>query len=141
MIKQAIELCYNYHKGQVDKAGKPYFLHPMTVALNCNNDDEKVVALLHDILEDTEITVEELIEKGIPERLCRSIVVITKKENDSYEKYVDRVAKDPIAIAVKIKDLEHNMDVSRLQDPTQKDYDRIEKYRKVHSKLLNYKTM
>ena len=123
------------HEGQVDKGGKPYFLHPITVALSCQNESEKVVALLHDILEDTDTTPATLLELGVTEKELEAIQLLTKPKKEDYLHYVGRVSKNTIARHVKMSDLLHNMDLSRLPYITQKDIERKKKYEKAYAFL------
>lgn len=116
------------HKGQVDKGGKPYVFHPITVALMCNSESEKIVALLHDILEDTDTTVEELRLIGLYQEEIEAIQILKKDVNENYFSYIEKVAENRIARTVKKADLTHNMDISRLPNPTKQDFDRVKKY-------------
>jgi (p)ppGpp synthase/HD superfamily hydrolase len=114
------------HKGQVDKVGVDYINHPLTVSNNCQSEDEKIVALLHDVLEDTKVTKEDLLlffDSYIVEAVC----LLTHKPEDSYMDYLAKIKANPIAKAVKIQDLKHNMDLSRFETPSAKDYERVEK--------------
>ena len=114
------------HKGQVDKVGVDYINHPLTVSNNCTGDDEKIVALLHDALEDTKVTKEDLLlffDSYIVEAVC----LLTHNPNDSYMDYLAKIKANPIAKAVKLADLKHNMDLSRFPNPTQCDIERVEK--------------
>ena len=112
------------HKGQVDKAGVDYINHPLTVSINCKNEKEKIVALLHDVLEDTKVTKEDLLLFFCDE-IVDAICLLTHNENDTYVDYLTKIKDNPLARAVKIQDLKHNMDLSRLANPTKKDYERI----------------
>lgn len=135
MLAKAIKLCYEAHKNQVDKGGSPYYLHPIYVALNMKTEEQKIVALLHDVVEDTEITIEDLKNKGFSKKIVDAVEVITKKK-ESYETYLRKVKENDLARAVKIGDIKNNMDVSRLKEITEKDIARIEKYRKALAYLL-----
>lgn len=133
----AKETAEKAHEGQVDKGGKPYINHPIKVANSLNNKEQKIIAYLHDVLEDTEITKENLLELGLPQKIVHSIDVITKKENVSYDDYLNIVKSDINARTVKIADIKHNMDISRIENPTKKDFDRIEKYKRALKILEN----
>lgn len=130
MLNKALLLSYEAHKDQVDKAGLPYFLHPIFVALNMETVEQKTVALLHDVVEDTDITLEDLRKEGFPDEIIEAVDAITKTEDD-YEKYIQRVKTNALATAVKIADLKHNSDLSRLKTVTEKDLKRLEKYKKA----------
>lgn len=131
MLSKALEICYQAHANQVDKAGKPYYLHPIQVALMCNTIDEKVVALLHDVIEDTDYTIDDLIRIGFSKEIIDAIECITKKGNEPYENYIKRVSENPIAKAVKINDITHNSDLTRIKNPTLEDIKRTEKYKEI----------
>lgn len=135
MLASAIKLCYEAHKNQVDKGGSPYYLHPIYVALNMESEEQKIVALLHDVIEDTEITIGDLKKKGFSEKIIEAVDAITKK-GESYEEYLKKVKDNELAKAVKIEDIKNNMDVSRLKEITEKDIARIEKYKKALAYLL-----
>ena len=131
-LQQAIQLAKKYHEGQVDKAGKPYFLHPQTVASLVDDLDAKIVAYMHDLIEDTPVTKEFLLECGFDEYIVDAVDMLThKNENDDYFEYVRGVAKNPLAKKVKIADLTTNSDLTRLDKPTKTDFKRAEKYKKA----------
>ena len=130
ILVNKLELAYAIalvaHKGQVDKVGVDYINHPLTVSKNCTTEKEKIVALLHDVIEDTKVTKEDLLlffDGEIVEAVC----LLTHKEEDSYMDYLAKIKTNPIAKAVKIQDLKHNMDLSRFTNPSEKDYERNEK--------------
>ncbi|MCR5700193.1 MAG: HD domain-containing protein [Candidatus Saccharibacteria bacterium] len=113
VFETALQIALSAHSGQIDKQGNPYILHPLAVAAQLDNLDLKTVALLHDVIEDTETTAGELIEKGIPEYLVEVVVILTKPPKMSYEEYLQRIKADPMALAVKKADLAHNTSPSR----------------------------
>jgi (p)ppGpp synthase/HD superfamily hydrolase len=127
----AFEIAKEAHAGQTDKAGLDYILHPQQVAAMVTTDEEKAVALLHDIIEDTDVTAGELLAKGLPENVVEAVKALTKKDNQNYAAYLAGVKKNRLATAVKLADLKHNSDLSRLEKITQKDRERAEKYRKA----------
>ena len=127
----AFEISKTAHAGQTDKAGLDYILHPLQVAAEVTTDEEKAVALLHDIIEDTDVTASELLAKGLPDNVVEAVEALTKKHNQNYAAYLAGVKKNRLATAVKLVDLKHNSDLSRLEKITQKDRDRAEKYRKA----------
>jgi len=127
----ALEIARKAHKGQVDKAGVDYIQHPIAVAHMLLTDEEKAVAYLHDTLEDTEYTAQDLLDAGINDDVVTAVVIITKKQGQEYFEYLSAVKSNVLARAVKIADLTHNMDLSRLQIVTEEDILRIEKYRKA----------
>lgn len=127
------ELAYNIaskaHKGQKDKGGEDYFKHPLTVSNKLSGEKDKIVALLHDVIEDTDVTVNDLKEAGFSDEVVLAVSAITKKAGEDYEEYLNRVKQNPVALRVKIEDMEHNSDISRIKNPTEKDLKRLEKYR------------
>ena len=131
MLELAVKVATEAHKGQVDKGGKPYIGHPTAVAASVNEPDQKIVAYLHDVIEDTPITAEDLLNMGFSSKIVDSIKLLTKDKSVPYEEYLKKIRSDSCARAVKIADLKHNMDLRRIPNPTEKDYARLEKYKKA----------
>ena len=119
------------HQGQTDKAGRDYILHPMAVADQMDTDEEKTVALLHDILEDTSVTEATLKNLFGPE-IADAVISMTRRPGEPYDDYIRRLGKNPLARRVKLADLRHNMDLSRLPVVTDQDLQRAEKYRRAY---------
>jgi (p)ppGpp synthase/HD superfamily hydrolase len=117
------------HQGQIDKAGQPYISHPEFVASQVTGDEAKAVAWLHDVIEDTPITFDDLRSEGLSETVIEAVAALTKQDSESYETYLKRVAANPIAKAVKLADLKHNMDTSRLTVIDDKARARLGKYK------------
>ncbi|MDA2705002.1 GTP pyrophosphokinase [Bacillus cereus] len=130
-IKIAHEIAKKAHGGQVDKAGVDYIKHPEAVASFVNTAEEKATAYLHDVLEDTEITTVDLLNAGIPHNVVEAVQVLTKEKYTSYFEYLSRVKGNSLARTVKLADLKHNSDRSRLARITDKDLKRLKKYRKA----------
>lgn len=118
----ALEIAKAAHSGQKDKGGFDYILHPVTVSNFCETDDAKVAALLHDVVEDTEITIENLREMGVKSEILAAVDAISKREGEDRNDYLDRVAKDKIATEVKFCDMLHNSDYTRLSGVCPIDY-------------------
>lgn len=114
MTKRAMNLAYRAHEGQVDKGGMPYILHPVHVAEQMTDEVSATVALLHDVLEDTDITVDDLRKDDFPEEVIEAVVLLTRDRNVPYPKYIERVRTNELARRVKLADLRHNLDTSRL---------------------------
>lgn len=133
---KALEIAIKAHYGQVDKGLHPYILHPVRVSSNCQTIEARTIALLHDVIEDTDYRAEKLISEGIPKHIVEKVEVLTRKKGDTYNEYIDRIAQDNLAREVKIADLKDNLDLSRIAIPTEDDYKRCEKYRKVLDKLM-----
>lgn len=130
-LERAIAIAAAAHAGQTDKAGAPYILHPLRVMLAVRTIDERIVAVLHDVLEDTPVTAEELRAEGFPEHLLEALAAVTKIEGEDYEDFVRRAASHPIGRVVKLADLADNSDRSRLATVTAKDEERLERYRRA----------
>ena len=129
--KKAYEIAKKAHLGQIDKAGEDYIKHPEKVASFVNSDEEKAVAYLHDVIEDTELTLEDLREYGFSEEVLEAVDVITKKKGQDYQTYLNSVKENKLARMVKLADLRHNSDLTRLINITEKDIERKEKYQKA----------
>lgn len=126
----ALQIAQKAHAGQVDKAGKDYIFHPMRVASYMDTDIEKAVAYLHDVLEDTDVTVDEL-RNQFPDEIVDAVITLTRKQKETYSEYIQRIAKSKLAKKVKVADLLHNLDITRIKEPTKYDYQRLEKYKKA----------
>ena len=135
---KALELCTEKHAGQVDKAGKPYLGHIARVAGEFY-DEKAIVALLHDIVEDTDVNPGELLQKGFTKEIVDAVVAITKKENESYESFIERVGKNKMAREVKIADLEDNMNIRRLPRISEEDMVRLNNYLTAWRYLISLK--
>lgn len=130
-LKDAIALATKAHAGVVDKGGNPYIEHPLRVMARVEGVPAKMAAVLHDVLEDTEVTAEQLLALGCPAEVVAAVEALSKREGESYEAFVTRAAKDPIARAVKRADLLDNSDESRLaQLPPEQAARLREKYRR-----------
>ena len=134
-IELARALAAYAHEGQLDKAGQPYLSHPVAVAEKVHTPEEKVTALLHDALEDT-FVLPETIGNLFGAEILTAVQAVTKMPGESYMDFVARAKQTPIARAVKLADLEHNMDLSRIPNPTGEDLARVEKYRKAKAFLM-----
>lgn len=135
LLKLAEKTADEAHKDQVDKGGHPYIEHPRAVAASLKNTEYKIIGFLHDVVEDTPITPEDLKSMGFTDRIVNSVRLVTKTENYVYEEYLSEIKKDEGARNVKMADLRHNMDLSRIPSPTEKDMKRIEKYKKSYAYL------
>lgn len=135
--RRAYALAKKAHLGQKDKGGNDYIEHPKAVASMMDTDIEKAVAYLHDVVEDTKISFDDLKEYGFPNQIIEAVKALTKQKNESYGVYIDRVIKNPIAKKVKLADMKHNSDITRIKNPSQKDYDRCQKYLDKIQYLIN----
>jgi (p)ppGpp synthase/HD superfamily hydrolase len=135
-IERAIEIAANAHAGQRDKAGQPYIFHPLRVMFRVNGEHEQMAAVLHDVVEDTAITIDDLAREGFPSEVLRAIAALTKLPGETRLEAAARAAADPIARKVKLADNAENMDLSRIPNPTEKDYARCREYEEVRALLL-----
>lgn len=135
-LNRAIEIATEAHKGQFDKAGNEYIGHPLRVMEMGKTEEEKIVGVLHDVIEDTDWTFEALEAEGFSMEVIDALKCVTKvSENENYDDFIDRVKKNPLAVAVKINDLTDNMDIRRLPYLSDKDVKRLKKYLKAYKKL------
>ena len=134
-LDRAIELAKQHHEGQTDKAGKPYIEHPLRVMSQVESEEEKIVAVLHDIVEDTDISLDDLRNEGFSEKVVSAVECLTKQDGENYDSYIERISFNPLAVKIKLADLEDNSDLTRLPEVTDKDLERIEKYDKALEKL------
>lgn len=135
MLEKARKIAEKAHAGQRDKGGNPYILHPIRVMERCETELEKITAVLHDVLEDSEYTLEDLRKEGFADEILEALICLTHLEGEGYMEYIERVCKNPLATRVKYADLQDNMDLSRILHPTEKDYARLEKYKKAKMRI------
>ncbi len=134
-IELAKALCKFAHRRQTDKAGVPYYLHPFAVADKVSGEEEKIVAYLHDVIEDTNICI-GTVQNLFGNTVATAVLSVTKRKDEPYMDFIRRAKQNPIGRAVKLADLEHNMDTSRLPAVTDKDKDRLKKYREARNILM-----
>ncbi len=146
LFYKSLEIVTRLFEDKVDKGGLPYSIHLLKVYGGVDDDLEKVCALLHDVVEDTEVTFDELKEMGYPKEVIEVLELLTKPKGADYQKYIDKiVASGNIhAMNVKLSDLRHNMDIKRIKNPTVNDYERVNKryapaYEKIQNKLNELK--
>ncbi|MBR2336041.1 MAG: GTP pyrophosphokinase [Clostridia bacterium] len=131
MTKKALKLCFEAHKDQIDKSGMPYVFHPFHLAEQMKDEETTIVALLHDVIEDTDYTYDDLRKLGFNKQIISALELMTHDDNVPYMEYVAAIKTNPIARAVKIADLRHNSDLSRIDVVTPRDMERAEKYKKA----------
>ena len=134
-LERAIEIAVTAHKGQKEKSGAPYILHPLRVMLSVESEEERIVGVLHDVVEDTPWTFDQLRDEGFSEAILAALDTVTIRENEDYSTFISRSADNVIGRPVKIADLRDNMDLSRIPQPTEKDHKRMEKYTKAMAQL------
>ncbi|MBX2952300.1 MAG: hypothetical protein KF870_07330 [Leadbetterella sp.] len=137
MLEKAINIATKAHKGQKDKAEQPYILHLIRVMLKGKTEEEQICGMLHDLLEDTNWTADDLKKEGFPESVIQTIQTVTKLEGETYDDFIGRILLDETAIRVKINDLEDNMAIRRLTEITPKDAERLNKYLLAYKRLTD----
>jgi (p)ppGpp synthase/HD superfamily hydrolase len=130
-VEDAVSIAARAHRGQTDKAGAPYLLHPLRMMLRMDTEAAMMAAVLHDVVEDTEWTLERLREAGFSEEVLEAVDCLTHREGESYQQFVERVRTNRIARQVKIADLEDNMNVRRINQLGPKELERLEKYHRA----------
>jgi hypothetical protein len=128
MLEKAIQIATSAHEGQCDRSGQPYILHPIRVMTHCSTIFEKICAVLHDVVEDTPITLSDLRTEGFSEDVITVVDLLSHRAGESYAAFIERICTDVRACRVKRADLRDNMDMSRLQNPTPEDFERMVKY-------------
>ena len=128
LIETSLHTALRAYADKIDKAGREYILHPLRVMAKMKTDLEMSAALLHDVLEDSEITAEQLLAEGIPAEVVEAVQCLSRKENEDYQDFVARAKKNKLAANVKIADIEDNIDVLRLTSLDEYDLARIKKY-------------
>ena len=135
VLSAALRIAIYAHDGQVDRAGKPYIFHPLTVATMTDSFDAFITAILHDVLEDSDVTACDLLAAGIPDHIVEALAFLTHDKDEPYMAYVEKIKSNDLARAVKLADLKHNSDLSRLPVVTEKDRYRAEKYKRAMALL------
>jgi (p)ppGpp synthase/HD superfamily hydrolase len=134
-LDTALQIMAQAHAGQVDKAGQPYVLHPIRVMMRLATLEERVVALLHDVVEDSDLTLDDLRARGFSPAVVAAVDCLTKVEGETYDAFVSRVLTDPLAARVKIADLLENIDLTRLTEVREADLARVAKYHRALARL------
>ena len=137
-IERAIQIAVEAHAGAKDKGGKPYILHPLNVMMRLETEEEQIVAILHDVVEDTDWTFESLSEEGFSKIIIEALRTITKySQDEDYEEFIQRSLSNEIGRKVKIADLKENLDITRIGELDKKDIQRINKYKRALEVLMN----
>jgi (p)ppGpp synthase/HD superfamily hydrolase len=131
LLEKAIAIAVDAHREQKDRYGAPYILHPLRVMARVSTCPEKIIAVLHDVVEDTDWTFKDLKGEGFPAKVIEALKCVTKKDGEAYEVFVKRSASNPLARRVKVADLEDNMDMRRMPVVTEQDRARLQKYLKA----------
>lgn len=136
-LSRAIEIAARAHAGQEDKGGSPYILHPIRVMLKTGSETERICAILHDVLEDTDVSNTALLQEGFPEEILSVLDCVTTRQGETYDDFIDRILENETACRVKLADLADNMDLSRIPNPTDKDRQRLAKYQDAAKRITN----
>jgi hypothetical protein len=137
LLGKAVAIAAEAHQKQFDKSGRlPYILHPVRMMLRGQTIAERIVAVLHDVVEDTPWTLEQLGAAGFPDDVLAAIDCLTRRPEETYDEFIDRILTNPLATRVKRYDLEDNMDVTRLDTLTQKDLERLQRYHRAHQRVM-----
>ena len=139
-LDRAIQIAAKVHQGQKDKYGAPYILHPIRVMMRVDSEIEKTVAILHDVVEDSELTVEDLKSEGFSSEVAEAIDALSKRDGEVYDDYINRASLNKLAVKIKISDLEDNMDLRRIDVVTDKNKESMAIYHKAWVKLTKQAT-
>ncbi len=135
-LEHAIMLAVQIHHTQTDRAGQPYILHPLRVMLRLDGEVDRIVGILHDVVEDSDLTLDDIRDMGYSEEVVVALDGVTRRSDETYDEFVKRSGQNPVSRRVKLADLEDNMDVRRLQpELSAKDLERLARYRRAWSQL------
>ena len=135
LLEKCIQFALEVHAGQRDRYGRPYILHPLYLMSQMDTEVEMMAAVLHDVIEDSDMTLDDLRQLGLPEEVVQAVSLLTHDESDSYDDYVRKLKPNRIARKIKLADLLHNMDIRRMDRVTEKDAARLDKYRRAWERL------
>jgi (p)ppGpp synthase/HD superfamily hydrolase len=136
-LERALEIALQAHKGQRQKNGSPYVLHPLHLLHQVETDEQKIVAVLHDVVEDSEVTLDDLRAEGFTGSILGALDLLTRRDTDDYDVYIERIHHNELARTVKLADLKHNMDITRIEKLGDNDWLRLQKYHRIWKKLRN----
>lgn len=137
LLARAIAIAATAHEEQLDRANAPYILHPLRMMMRGQTVEEQIVAVLHDVVEDSEWTLEQLAAEGFPEHLIAAIDRLTRRSEESYDEFIDRILGNELATRVKRYDLEDNMSLTRMTQLTEKDTERLHRYHRAYQRVVN----
>lgn len=136
-LEKAIQIAVKHHEGQKDKGGKPYILHPLYVMSKVNTETEKIVAILHDVVEDSNYTTEDLINDGFSNEIIEALTLLTHNKSEDYFDYIYKIKQNKLAKTIKLEDLKHNLDITRLDTLDDKTIENLKKYWQAYKILTN----
>jgi len=131
LLEKCIKFALDVHAGQTDRYGRPYILHPLHLMSQMDTEVEMMAAVLHDVIEDSDTTLDDLRRLGLPQEVIEAVSLLTHGEADSYDDYVHKLKPDAVARKIKLADLAHNMDIRRMDSVTEQDAARLDKYRRA----------
>lgn len=134
-IEDAVVFAAEAHRGQVDRAGHPYILHPLRLMCNVESDTERIIAVLHDVIEDTDYTLDDLRQRGYSEEIVEAVDCLSRRDDETYEEFIQRIKPNRLARRVKLADLRDNMDIRRLGLLQEKDLERLQRYQNAWFEL------
>lgn len=134
-LEAAITLAANAHRGSTERNGQPYILHPLRVMLGMETEEEMIVAVLHDVIEDTEVSLEALVKAGFSSAIVAAVDALSRRKDETYESFIERVSRNPLAVRIKLSDLRDNMDIRRIPDLEDKDLQRLHRYHHAWKRL------
>jgi len=137
-LERAIEISVSAHKGQVDKSGAPYILHPLRIMFALKSEEEKIVGILHDVVEDSDWSFDDLLSERFSDNVINGLKSVTGVEGEDYDSFIQRAYADPIGRNVKIADVSDNLDIKRIEEPSERDFERLKKYRKALKVLQTF---
>ncbi len=136
-LDKAIAIASKAHTGQVDKAGQPYILHPLRLMLKFTNEEQRITAVLHDVVEDSDVSLNDLKSEGFSEKVIEAINCLSKKASENYDDFILRISKNDLASAVKIEDIKDNIDITRIDKLSSEDLARVDKYHRALKTLMS----
>ncbi len=136
LLQRALEIAMQAHEGQADKSGRPYIEHSLRVMAMGRCDEERIVGILHDVVEDSSWTLQMLKAEGFSDDILEAVDAVTRRPDETYERFIGRVARNPMAAAVKLNDLTDNMDIRRLPYLSDKDVKRLKRYLRAYKRLM-----
>jgi (p)ppGpp synthase/HD superfamily hydrolase len=136
-LEDAIELALKAHRGQVDRGGQPYILHPLRIMTKLETDTERIIGVLHDVIEDTDFALDDLRKMGYPDTIVEALDALSRREGESYEAFIQRIKPNPLAVRVKLQDLLDNMDIRRSALLQEGDLERLQRYQNAWWELTS----
>ncbi|CAM3997190.1 GTP pyrophosphokinase [Vibrio aerogenes CECT 7868] len=137
-LDMAIQIATQAHSGQFDKGGQPYILHPLRVMFQFDSEKERIVAVLHDVIEDSNITLNEIKGNGFSDEIIEALDCLSRRQDENYDEFIDRVLTNQLACMIKIEDIKDNLNVTRLNNIKEKDLKRLYKYHQALSRLIKH---